>query len=73
VWTRPLLTSKPQHQAGVAVGTAVRLSLSSPVLVHLLGLCAALAAPVGVAFLAQETPDVLPYQTREKQAYLFQS
>lgn len=41
-------------------------------LVHLLWLCAVLAAPRGAAFLAQESADVLPYQAREKQTYLFQ-
>lgn len=68
-----LLTGEPQHHARIAGGTATRLSLSPSLLLHLLWLCAVLAPPVGAAFLAQESPDVLPYKAREKQAYLFLS
>lgn len=73
MWTHPLLTCEPQHQAGTAVGTAIGLSLSSFILVQLLWLCAVLASPVSAAFLAYEGLDILPYQAREKQGYLFQS
>lgn len=50
-----------------------QLSLPSSMLAHLLQLCAALAAPVGAAFLAQESPDTCPLQARENQTYLSQS
>lgn len=68
-----LLTGEPQHYARIAGGTATGLSLSPSLLLNLLWLCAVLAPPVGAAFLAQESPDVLLYKAREKQAYLFLS
>lgn len=60
---------EPQHPACIAGSTAVNSPCHVSMLAHILQLCAALAAPVGAAFLAQESPDVCPRQAREKQTY----